>query len=148
MLKLFVGCVGVGKSTLINELNGDRETSAKVSHNLFEDGTTNWSKHGQFIDTPGLDSKNVNWETVHDKVEGYGRNFQIFLLLDANMGRASTFVNHFDRLLNEFVDPKFYIIWLRGDVSREKQDQWVSKYDGKVVRRLPRQVCCPFLLIV
>jgi hypothetical protein len=134
MPKLFVGCVGVGKSTLINSLNGNHDS--RVSHSQFEDGTTAWMNYGQYIDTPGLDSKNVKWDTIHDKVEKYGNNFQICLLLDANMGRASTFIHHFDRLLNEFTNPRFYIIWLRGNPSLEKRNEWKSRYTGQLVEQL------------
>jgi hypothetical protein len=107
--------------------------NCKVSNSQFEDGTITWEKSGNFIDTPGLDSNNIDWSSIHSKIKGYGDSFNIILVLDANMARANTFVDKFQKILGEFEDPRFYIVWTKAEPLEEKRTEWARKFTGKLL---------------
>jgi GTPase Era involved in 16S rRNA processing len=76
-LNVILGPAGTGKSTLINKLTGN--SNANVSHDAHRDGTEVCQIIENFVDTPGLDSENVKFDSFVNQLKRWGRRDNSFL---------------------------------------------------------------------
>jgi GTPase SAR1 family protein len=140
-LNVILGPAGTGKSTLINQLTG--KSNANVSHDAHRDGTDVCQIIENFVDTPGLDSENVKFDSFVNQLKELGeegQQFSLFLVL--NCPRVQLFST-----MEAFEQYRFYIIWVI-DPEAETEESWRQKcpeallgqYKTKDIQQLIAQI--------
>lgn len=107
---LFVGASGVGKSHVINLLNGD--SSATVSRPFQLAEITYLTKvHGRYIDTPGFDGTKYTTFSSDIKPLVDGKDVLVVLVVPRHLTRVTGFAKQLKEVLSHFDKEKLLVVW-------------------------------------